>query len=392
MGLTSTQLEAVLAHELGHVRRNDYLVNMIQIVVETLFFYHPVVWWTSRQIRLEREVCCDDIAVAACGNAAEYARGLAELARRQLTPLAQMATGGPLVYRVRRLLGLAPRELAAGDLAGVVAMAIAVGGIVFHMDRLQAQQQSAEQPRFEVASVKANTSGDRIVISQSQKGRVTIRGFSVAELIRQAYGVQEFQVVGGPAWIDSLRFDVQAVYPAEIAERREPGREQLMLRALLEERFHLTVHKETRQRPVYALVLAKFDRLGPQLTRSTADCAPGRVGQDCGGWVGPGYVRGRGKTMAQIATEFSKLTNTGSSLNRLVVDRTGLDGAFNMELRFTPDVMPPAGPRPEWLPEIDPNGPTIFTAVQEQLGLKLDAQQGPVEMLVIDRLERPSSD
>ena len=391
MGLTATQLEAVLAHELAHVRRRDYLVNMIQIVVETLFFYHPVVWWTSRQIRLERELCCDDIAVAACGNPVEYARGLAALARRQLTPLAQAATGGPLMYRVRRLLGLAPREFAAGDLAGIVAMVIAVGGIVLHMDRLQAQERASELPRFDVASVKENTSGDGIVVGQSQKGLVTIRGYSVTELIRQAYRVQEFQVAGGPDWMNAMRFDIQAVYPADVAERRERGREDLMLRALLEERFKLAVHKETRQRPVFALVVAKPGTPGSQLRRSSADCS--KPNPDCGGWIGPGYLRQRGKTMAEIAEEFSKLTNTGSSLNRLVVDRTGLDGRFDMDLRFTPEFIPPMpGGRPEWLPEIDPNGPSIFAAVQEQLGLKLDAQQGPVEVLVIDRVERPTED
>jgi uncharacterized protein (TIGR03435 family) len=304
----------------------------------------------------------------------------------------QAATGGPLADRVRRLLGIAPRELGFGELAGVVAMVVAAGGILLHVDRLQAQEK-AEQPRFDVASVKVSSRGDGIVLLRSQNGRVSIQGLSIAGLVQHAYGVQEFQVVGGPDWLDSARFDIQAVYPAEVAERREPGRESLMLRALLEDRFKLAVHKETRQLPVYALVAATSDgSLGPQLTRSTSDCTVQRPGSDCAGWVGPGFIRSRGKTMAQIATEFSKLTNTGSSLNRLVVDRTGLEGPFNMELRFTPEFIPPMGPRPDWLPEIDRNGPSIFAAVQEQLGLKLDAQRGPVEVLVVDRVERPTED
>ena len=98
--------------------------------------------------------------------------------------------------------------------------------------------------------------------------------------------------------------------------------------------------------------------------------------------------------MEQLATAISTLTNTGSSLNRLVVDRTGLEGAFDISLRFTPDNMPPFGPGggPPGLPPIDPNGPSIFTAVQEQLGLKLESQRGPVEVLVIDRLNPPTED
>jgi uncharacterized protein (TIGR03435 family) len=94
--------------------------------------------------------------------------------------------------------------------------------------------------------------------------------------------------------------------------------------------------------------------------------------------------------MAQIATAFSRLTTTGSSLHRLVVDRTGLEGTYDLELRFTPDNIPPAGLVPPDFPAIDANGPSIFSAVQEQLGLKLDAQRGPVEVLVIDRVEPPT--
>ena len=95
--------------------------------------------------------------------------------------------------------------------------------------------------------------------------------------------------------------------------------------------------------------------------------------------------------MPQLATAFSRLSNTGSSLNRLVVDRSGMDGAFDLELRFTPENNPAGlGPFPGGFPAIDSNGPSIFTAVQEQLGLKLDAQRGPVEVLVVDRAEHPT--
>ena len=109
LGVTPQQLEALLAHELAHVRRHDYLVNVLQMVAETLFFYHPVVWWTSRRIRVERELCCDDIAVKACGDAVSYAHALTLVARRLVTQpgIAVSATGGPLLARVQRLLGVA---------------------------------------------------------------------------------------------------------------------------------------------------------------------------------------------------------------------------------------------------------------------------------------------
>ena len=256
-------------------------------------------------------------------------------------------------------------------------------------------------PAFEVASIKVNKANDNIVTSRSANGRYTVTGHTLAMLIRSAYRVQEFQVVGGPEWIDTIRFDIQATEPAGLAAGPpgtvapgpgQPTGQQLMLQSLLADRFHLTVHRETRERPVYALVLARGDRkLGPQLQRSTKDCAATRT---CGTNIGPGYIRVTGVTMAQLATAFSNLSSTGSSLNRLVVDRSGLDGTYDAELRFTPEFVPPGfagpGPTPSGQPPIDPNGPSIFTAVQEQLGLKLDAQRGPVEVLVIDRAAQPT--
>jgi uncharacterized protein (TIGR03435 family) len=169
--------------------------------------------------------------------------------------------------------------------------------------------------------------------------------------------------------------------------------------------------------PIFALVRARSDgSLGPQMRRSPDDCtdatAPGRGANapaagpspweriSCGTSVGPGLILAGGRTMAQIATAFSRLTNTGSSLNRLVVDRTGLEGTYDLQLRFTPEFIPnldsPVGfpnlDSPVGFPAVDRNGPSIFTAVQEQLGLKLDAQRGPVDVLVIDRVERPTPD
>jgi uncharacterized protein (TIGR03435 family) len=405
IGLTPQQLEAVLAHELAHVRRHDYLVNVIQIVAETMFFYHPVVWWVSHQIRIERELCCDDVAVRSSGDAVGYARALTTLARRRLAvpELSLAATGGSLTYRVQRLLGATPRELGPSGAPGAIVFAVAIGALVLNIDRLQARAQSPESPRFEVASIKRNTLNDRIVVSQAQNGRVMLRGYTLGMLVRQAYQLQDFQVIGGPEWIETDRFDVQATEPPpDPGAKARPGavspgpgppsRRDQMLRALLEERFNLAVHKETRERPVYALVPARSDgRLGPALKPTAVDCATAKGPESCGTTVVPGYIKVLGVTMAQLATAFSRLGNTGSSLNRLVIDRSGLEGRYDAELKFTPENIPDFGPNPPaFLPAIDPNGPSIFTAVQEQLGLKLDPQRGPVEVLVIDRVERPT--
>jgi uncharacterized protein (TIGR03435 family) len=416
MGLTPQQLEAVLAHELAHIRRHDYLINMIQMMVEAVLFYHPIVWWASNQIRIEREACCDDVAVRACGDPVSYARALTTLARQRVAiPVPTMAaTGGSLLYRVRRLLGAADQSYgpSRAPLAAALGLAMVCGMLNLDWFRAFAAQQMPNPPRFEVASIKTNNRNDGLVSVGSHGDLYQATGISALELIRSAYQVQEFQIVGNVAWLNTVHFDISAKREAAAPDGPESGlppaaRLQLMLRSLLEDRFQLLVHKETRDMPVFALVIARKDGLlGPQLHPSTVDCsapaaAPARGSSGslaapgaCGTSVGPGVVLARDRTMAQVASALSTLTNTGSSLNRLVVDRTGLGGPYSLELHFTPEHMPAFGPGgpPPGMPTIDPNGPSIFAAVQEQLGLKLDAQRGPVDVLVVDRIARPTED
>jgi uncharacterized protein (TIGR03435 family) len=427
MGLTPQQLEAVIAHELAHIKRHDYLVNVLQAMVETLFFYHPAVWWISKQIRIERELCCDDLAVASCGDALGYARALATLAKMQLAApaLAMAAAGGSLLHRIQRLLGATAREYGPSRWSGALALCLGLACVALNLNwtHLFAQAE-ANAPQFEVASVKTNKLNNGLVNLGARGGQLSASGVSLRLLIRQAYQVQEDQILNGPSWLDSDRFDIQA------KAEGDASREQiaLMLRALLADRFKLTVHRETRDLPVYALVMARSDgRLGPQLRKVEIDCggiqaaARGRGGNQtasgapagqergCGTTVGPGVVVAYAQTMAQLAAAFSTLSNTGLFLGRNIVDRTGLAGTFNAELHFTPEQIPNAGrgapcistagppggggsPTGPCLPPVDPNGPSLFTAVQEQLGLKLDSQRGPVDVLVIDGVERPTED
>src|SRR5205807_2283082 len=131
-GLTPLQLDALLAHELAHVRRYDYLVNLIQSVIETLLFYHPAVWWVSQQVRDEREHCCDDLAVAVCGDPHFYARALLGMERLRVTPpgfvLAAAGRGGSLMGRIRRLVAPVQTEIFPRWMAGVIAVTLALGG------------------------------------------------------------------------------------------------------------------------------------------------------------------------------------------------------------------------------------------------------------------------
>jgi uncharacterized protein (TIGR03435 family) len=261
-------------------------------------------------------------------------------------------------------------------------MAIAAAAVLIPAPHAHAQQ--PDQPRFDVVSIKENKTNDGIVSIQTQKGRYMARGFTLSALIRNAYRVQEFQIIGGPEWINTERFDVEATF----AEADAP-QVNLMLRALLAERFKLAVHDEKRERPIFALTLARADkRLGPELQKSATDCATAKGPDACGSTVAPGFIRLRGRTMAQFAESLSTLTITGSSLNRLIVDRTGLEGAYHVTLKFTPDNIPPVSI--PGLPPVDPNGPSIFTALQEQLGLKLEASNAMVPVLVVDSASRPT--
>jgi uncharacterized protein (TIGR03435 family) len=272
------------------------------------------------------------------------------------------------------------------------------------------------RPTFEAASVKANKSGPGpIQIAFQPGGRFRATNVTLKMLIGAAYGtpqpLPDFQLEGGPKWMESDRFDVIAKAAGDPAPgpNGPPPDMFLMIQSMLEERFHLAVHFETKDMPIYALVLARSDgKLGPRMTLSTTDCAalmasmrarggpppPPAPGErpPCGARMFPGNLSAGAMTMTQVVNGLARMPG----LNRTVVDRTGLTGAYDFDLTFTPDQMPqgrgdpPPGAPP--LPAIDPNGPSLFTALQEQLGLKLEPTRASVNVLVIERAEQPTDD
>jgi uncharacterized protein (TIGR03435 family) len=259
--------------------------------------------------------------------------------------------------------------------------------------RSQAPAADTRPSAFEVASVKPNRSGDQhITVHVQPGGRFNATNITLRLLIRNAYRVQDFQISGGPNWLNSEHFDILA----RAEGNPSPDEFSVMMRALLADRFRLSVHTETRQLPVYALVMTRSDgKLGPQLHRT--DCLSGnapRPGpanpnepQACGTIrTFVGHLTFRGVPMARILQGLSDATG------RTVVNRTELTGNFDLDLHWTPEQIPQ---RPTGAPEPSPtdaSGPSIFTAVQEQLGLKLESTKGPVDVLVIDHVEQPSED
>ena len=262
------------------------------------------------------------------------------------------------------------------------------------------QAGGAVRPAFEVASIKRSSSDGRIMIRNSPGGRFSTQGTPLRLLIGNAYRVRDSQISGGPSWMSSDRWDIEA--KAESGADLTPGQVQLMLQSLLADRFQLKLHSETRELPIYELMVAKN---GPKLKavpppeRPAPGAAP--LAPVPGGPMPAGGFRiGRGEMEAAAVPLATLIQALSQQLGRMIVDKTGLTGTFDIKLTWTPDPGQTlggpfgAGPVPGG-PEIapppaDPNGPSLFTALQEQLGLRLESTKGPVDVLVIDSVERPS--
>jgi uncharacterized protein (TIGR03435 family) len=238
---------------------------------------------------------------------------------------------------------------------------------------------AAQVLSFDVASVRANTSGAPEGSLGPRAGGYGAINVPLRILIVRAYQLRPFQVVGGPAWIDSERFDLDA----RASANSSPDDVLAMLQALLAERFRLVVRRETREQPIYVLVTARDDaRPGPQLKRSGPECPGNPVCKMSGG-----YFPGKGGSLQGIGQPLTQLATTlGSAVDRIVLDRTGLTGAYDFSVTWKSGgfAVSPAG--------ASDDGPSLFTALQEQLGLKLEPSRGPVDVLVVDSAERPTPD
>ncbi len=229
---------------------------------------------------------------------------------------------------------------------------------------------------FEVSTVKPNSATDnRVMLRILPGGGFQATGVTLKMLIAEAYDVRDFQVTGGPAWINTDRWDINAKVEG-VTDRIPLDEFRPMLQKLLEDRFQVTVRREQKEMPVYALVPAKGGvKIHP------VEGEGGRIGMSRGALTGEKIpIQMLARSLAQM-------------VGRPVVDQSGLTGNYDFTLRYTPEigqggpVAVPGGTPP---PETSGDGPSIFTALQEQLGLRLDSQKAPVEVLVISRVEKPS--
>jgi len=257
---------------------------------------------------------------------------------------------------------------------------------------MRAQSVAATQSQFQVASVRRNTAGNAATFFRTSPGRFEAGNQTLRRLVRQAYNIMESQISGGPGWIDSDRYDIEAKF-----EGTSPSAGiMVMLQALLTERFKLVLHHEMKELPIYELTVA---RGGPKLRSSPNGCIPvdpskptppGQKASDSCGYLGMGrgMLEATSITMPNLAIALSRLTG------QPVSDKTGITGNYSVHLTFAADDSislppPPTGDFGNPAQNVDA-GPSMFTAIQEQLGLKLQAGKGPVEVLVIDHVERPS--
>jgi len=297
------------------------------------------------------------------------------------------ANGGS---RNRRKRELAPWFLAAALIACNMATAAP--------DRAQSQPQTTAAPspvyEYEAVTIKPGKGpgpGSRIGLWTAPDG-FSAWFITLQQMISVAYGVERFQISGGPGWLPSERFDIEAKMDAAtadaLAKLNQDQRvlaQQQMLQALLASRFRLTVHRETNELTIYKMVIAKG---GPKLQQAEPDGAHPGTGSIRGSQLS-GEITGQAVPIAILARNLTQM------LGHPVLDQTGLKGVYDFKLQFAPDdrLQPPPGLAPNQrlpVPAADSSAPSLFDALHEQLGLKLESGKGPVKVIVIDRVERPS--
>lgn len=428
---------AVLAHELAHLRRRDALILALARFAKCVFWFHPLAWYVARRLSNLAELACDAAALERVNDPGQYSRILLEFAgavnrsgTRVALPGLAMAASSNISRRIDHVFELcnsAPRRLARpAIILALIGAPLVCAAATFGIGRqialpiLPAPQApvppaqrmartpapsapAPPKPKFEVASIRKGCD-PRDPLQSSSPGRLTLNCMSVKSLIQRAYdygdsydsGVPQLQmwtpIEGGPSWIDyssKLQFQIAATAADGASASVMNGP---MLQSLLEDRFRLKIHRETRQVPVFALVVTKG---GPKLqTSKSGDCVPYSpdVKRKSGEhfcdrvWLSGGLT---GTTMSfRGASPTTFARDLSYRLSRPVIDKTGLTGTFNIDLEFQPDEDTPtlhSSP-------ISLGGTNIFTAVQEQLGLKLESTKGPGEFLVIDSVEMPAED
>jgi uncharacterized protein (TIGR03435 family) len=381
--LSDDQIETIFIHELSHVRRRDNLAAAGHMAVQAICWFHPLVWWIGARLVDERERACDEDVVRAGRDRRGYAESLLKTCQLSVgAPAAFIAgvTGSDLKRRLTTIiaspvgahLGTSMRVILAAAVAAAIALPVVHGTSVATQGAGASLRLPDASKRFDAASIRptAPDTSTRAFMWLFGDGNMRARGETLQSLLCHVFDLDESRVVGGPAWMSTDRFDIVAKSNAATPDTDLKTMAQNMLIG----RFSLKVHLETRSLSVYALMLARADgRLGPNM-RPVGD---GSASTSRGNDVGP-YAMTFTETMASLALGLTR------SAGRPIIDRTGLDGVYEITMRGVP-VGTQATDDPTQ------RAPDVFSTVRE-LGLKLEATRGPVEVLVIDSAEHPTND
>lgn len=410
--LPAESRDAVIRHEVAHIQAHDFLLRGMAEVARALIWFQPLIWIVLRKLREEQELACDNCVLAAGGKPSTYAKLLLDWdARRGMSSLIAVGIAHRSCLK-RRLYALLDPDLRRDRVAGTAVVAALIGALAVALPLAaislteavpasdQAQSQTSPRPRFDVVSVKpckpapANSApvpGGDASPGRLRTGCVILSDVDNTGVIQRAYNryatgqlssTKLIPIEGVPDWVHSESFEIEAETDSRPGTMMMEGP---MMQTILEDRFKLKIHRETRQGPVYDLALGKTPKLKPFQEGS---CIPAVIGRPlpalpdgqrrCRNMVNP-----RGSVAIEAGTPAMLADMLGMILDRPVVDKTGITTYFQMNLAFSPE--DPAQPAAS-----DSDVPPIFQAIQEQLGLRLVPAKGPMDVLVIDHIERPS--
>ncbi len=389
--LSPEQFEAVLAHESRHIRYRDNLTAAFHMLVETLFWFHPLVWWIGARLMEERERDCDEAALRHGSHPGDYARGIVSVCQSYVEsplPCASGISGADLKKRIREVMswrGSLP--ITRAGKAALAAAAVAAITLPFAIGILRAQS-LPPGPQYVYDTVSVHRSAPDAVgghIGPGPQGGLKTENTTLMLLLTFAYNVRDYQIEEAPGWVSSQRYDITFT-PDRSETTPSPGmplkqmqgfmeRNRQRMQAVLRDRFALVMRSETHQLPVYALTQAK----GGSKLAAHDESQPGpNLRMNPGG----GDLTGTGSTVQMLLLPLSSI------LGRPVIDETGLAGQYDFHLAWTPDpALSPASPDGASSAASD-NG-SLFTAITDQLGLKLESKKGPVQVYVVEKIEQP---
>jgi bla regulator protein blaR1 len=397
--LEDQHIEAILVHESIHVQRQDNLTAALHMLVEAIFWFHPIVWWMETRMIEERERACDEAVVQQGGNPETYAESLLKACRfcmESPLPCVCGITGSDLNKRIVSIMTSRLEKL--GTLQKLMFMLFGLGtflsplalGMLHAFPAYgQVLYTSNPLPSFEVATIKPLPNGPPAT-PPAQGGSTVHLFFTPKMMVMYAYNLPDFsegQILKGAGWMND-NYEVQGkISDSDYADMQKmPSAQrqeqiQLMLQSLLMDRLKLKVHLEKRQETVYALEVAKTGvKLAP-----TQDGAPKRFGVTNNGQTYE--LKANGVDLDVLAQLLGREPEIGG---RSVVNKTGLTGSYFVAMHWTRTGSEAAVTDDGSTP--NENAPSYFTAIQEQLGLKLVATKAPVEVLVIDHIEQPTGD